>query len=142
MLDELILSKKQHFGRLMGVRRLTHHLRAHSHIWIGRDHVYESLKIVDAEGLQERRSRRLQRRIFHCAGPNEVWSVDGYDKLARWGFPIHGCCDVYSRYLLWLRVGVSNSDPRYILAYYLEAIEELAFGGNETDYCTYILFLH
>ena len=29
-------------------------------------------------------------------------------------------------YLLWLRVGISNHDRRWILAYYLEAIEELS----------------
>lgn len=95
---------------------------------------------MDAEGLAERRSRKLRRRIFHSRGLNEVWSLDGHDKLEHWGFPIHGCCDVYSRFLLWLRVGTSNQDPRYILAYYLDAIEEVAF--TKVAPSTPVLLLH
>jgi len=88
--------------------------------------VWNSLAVVDAEGLEARRKGQLIRRTFASPGPNDTWSCDGYDKLERWGFPIHGCLDGFSRYLLWLRVGISNHDPRWILAYYLEAIEELS----------------
>ena len=42
--------------------------------------------------------------------------------------------DVYSRYLLWLRVGMSNHDPFTILMYYLDAIEEVA-NENDTGEC-------
>ena len=125
-LDELILSKKQHYAQLMGIRRLTYHLRTHDHVWVSCDAVHESLKVVDAEGLKHRRKQKLSRRIFHSDGPNQVWSLDGHDKLSRWGFPIHGCIDGYSRYLLWLETGASNHDPRYILSWYLNAIEEVA----------------
>src|SRR5271170_4392888 len=84
------------------------------------------------EGLLARRGHRLERRIFHVDGPDQVWSVDGHDKIARWGFPIHGCNDVYSCYLIWLRVRESNHDPRYILEYYLDRIKEIALNrGSE-----------
>jgi len=106
----------------MGYRRLVYHLRSHSHIWAARDEVYASLQEVDAEGLEERRAGRLKRRIFHADGPNQVWSLDGHDKVKRWGFAIHGCIDVYSRHIIWLRVGKSNNDPRYILSYYLDSL--------------------
>jgi hypothetical protein len=124
LLYELISIKKQHYSKLMGIRRLMYHIRTHCRIWVNRHIVHEALKVVDPEGLEERRARRLQRRIFHCQGRDQVWSLDGHDKLKRWGFPIHGCCDVYSRYSIWLRVGVSNNDPRFILSYYLDALEE------------------
>jgi hypothetical protein len=47
--------------------------------------------------------------------------------------------DVYSRYLLWRRVGISNCDPRWPLAYYLDAIDEQARlnpdGEGKRLYC-------
>jgi hypothetical protein len=110
----------------MGIRRLTYHIRNELKIWVTRSAVYRSLRIVDREGLEQRRKSRLNRRLFHADGPNQVWAFDGFDKLAYWGFPIHGCVDVYSRYLIWLRVGISNRDARWPLAYYLDAIDEQA----------------
>ncbi|SRR6266496_3916015 len=120
----------------MGIRRLTYHLRG-SKIWVTRREVHESLKVVDAEGLQIRKCRKLVRRIFHSHGRDEVWSLDGHDKLKRWGFPIHGCNDVYSRYLIWLRVGLSNRDSRFVLSYYLAAIEEIS-GSRASPNCPYL----
>lgn len=125
-LNRLIELRKRHYALTMGYRRLTYHIRNDLKIWVKRGAVYHSLTVVDAEGLEERRKRRLVRRLFHADGPDEYWAYDGFDKLARWGFPIHGCVDVYSRYLLWLRVGISNRDPRWPLAYYLDAIDEHA----------------
>ena len=131
-LHELIAIKKRHFGHLMGIRRMTYHIRQECRVWVGRKTIWDALKVVDMEGLLDRRRHRLQRRIFHADGPDQVWSLDGHDKIARWGFPIHGCNDVFSRYLLWLRVGSSNHDPRYILAFYLDALEENArISGSE-----------
>lgn len=62
---------------------------------------------------------------MHVQGPNFLWSVDGYDKLRHWGFYIHGCIDAYSRYIIWLNIGVTNKQSRLILKYYLDAIKEL-----------------
>jgi len=66
--------------------------------------------------------------------------LDGHDKLKRWGFPIHGCNDVYLRYLIWLRVDLSNRDPRFILSHYLSAIEEIA-GRRSSPNCIYPHFI-
>ena len=30
---------------------------------------------------------------YHMQGPNHVWHLDGYDKLAPFGLYIHGCVD-------------------------------------------------
>jgi hypothetical protein len=116
----------------MGIRRLTYHFRAQCRIFVSRMSIWTTLKAVDPVGLEWRRRRRLTRRVFHCKGPNAVWSCDGYDKLSRWGFAIHGGIDVYSRNLVWLRLAHSNRDPRVILAYYLDAIDENTsnFGGQ------------
>ena len=125
-LDRLVQLRKRHIAYTMGYRRLTYHLRNDLKVWVTRSAVYHSLTVVDREGLDRRSRGRLTRRLFRADGPDQVWAYDGFDKLARWGFPIHGCVDVYSRYLLWLRVGISNRDPRWPLAYYLDAIDEQA----------------
>jgi transposase InsO family protein len=125
-LDALVVAQKSAFAAQMGIRRLTHHLRSFSKVWTPRDRVSESLHRVDPEGVEDRRTRKLKRRIFHSQGPNEVWSLDGHDKLKRYGFCIHGCVDVYSRFLIWLRVAVSNNDPDIILTYFFDAIVSLA----------------
>ena len=37
-----------------------------------------------------RQAKQLKRRKYSCRGPNDVWHVDGYDKIKPYRFPIHG----------------------------------------------------
>ncbi|KAJ8381182.1 hypothetical protein SKAU_G00019600 [Synaphobranchus kaupii] len=55
-------------------------------------------------------------------GPNQVWHVDGYDKLKPFGIAISGCIDGYSRRVMWLSSGSTNNDPAVIARYYLQCI--------------------
>ena len=57
------------------------------------------LTAVDADGVALRRARKLRRRVYRSLGPNYVIHLDGYDKLKRFGFPIHGAIDGYSAIL-------------------------------------------
>ena len=79
--------------------------------------------IIDPEGVDVRKRRRLRRRRYGNPGPNAVWHVDGYDKLSPYGIYIHGCVDGFSRYLIWLNAYNTNKDPKVIAGYYAEAIE-------------------
>lgn len=36
-------------------------------------------------------------RAYHVTRPNKLWHCDGYHKLIRWGFVIHGFVDGYCR---------------------------------------------
>ena len=40
------------------------------------------LGVLDPDGVALRKRRRLRRRAYDNPGPNMVWHVDGYDKLA------------------------------------------------------------
>ena len=56
---------------------------------------------------------------FTTKGPNWVHSLDGHDKPMGYQnrtFPlaVYGCIDTASRKLLWLRIWVTNSDPKVI----------------------------
>ena len=35
-------------------------------------------------------------------GPNFAWHMDGYDKLAPFGFYVHGCVDGYITIIVYL----------------------------------------
>ncbi len=62
------------------------------------------LKDMDPEGVNERTCKKFKRRKYSAPEPNHIWHIDGYDKLKPYGFPIHGCIDGFSRYIIWLKV--------------------------------------
>ena len=45
---------------------------------------------IDPEGVEMRRRHQFSRRTYINKGPNFLIHLDGYDKLKRYGFPIHG----------------------------------------------------
>lgn len=55
---------------------------------------------------------------------NEIF-LCRYDKIKPYGFPIHGSIDGFSRYIIWLRVGTTNNDPKVVGGYYVDAIKKL-----------------
>jgi len=74
--------------------------------------------------LSFRSARRLHRRTYHASGPHYAWHIDGYDKIKRFGFAIHGCIDGFSRHIIWLKVYTTNNDPRVVAGYFKEALQE------------------
>ena len=99
-------------------------------IQVPREVVRLVLKELDPEGVTDRRSKTLRRRVYHTPGPNYSWHVDGYDKLKPYGFPVHGCIDGYSRKVLWLKVCRTNNDPPITGQHFLNAVRE--YGGCPT----------
>jgi len=66
---------------------------------------------VDPEGGAARGQligQKRQQKEFTVKGPNRLLSIDGHDKLSRFGFEIYGAIDAYSRYIIWCYVGISN----------------------------------
>ncbi len=51
------------------------------------------LAILDPQGTAQRKTQRLNHRIYLNKGPNFLWHMDGYDKLKPYGIAIHGCID-------------------------------------------------
>ncbi|CAB3986707.1 Hypothetical predicted protein [Paramuricea clavata] len=86
-----------------GYRAVWHTLKMEG-IQVPREVVRLVLKELDPEGVSERRSKTLRRRVYHTPVPNHSWHVDGYNKLKPYGFPVHGCIDGYSRKVLWLKL--------------------------------------
>ena len=56
------------------------------------------------------------------AGPNQVFSVDGYDKLKDFGFEIYAFIDGYSRFVPQIYVGIDNRTAVSVLKQYLTLV--------------------
>lgn len=80
------------------------------------------LRLMDGGGVDLRARHRLRRRVYVSRGPNYVWHIDGYDKLKPYGICISGCIDGFSRKIIWLEAYKTNSDPRIIAGYYIDAV--------------------
>lgn len=72
------------------------------------------LSVLDPEGNEQRRKRRLLRRAYYAKGPNYLWHIDSYDKLKRYGICINGCVDGFSRRIIWINAYNTSSDPQVI----------------------------
>ena len=72
-----------------------------------------------------RKAHRLKRRTFCAKEPNNIWHVDGYDKLKPFGFCIHEAIDGFSRKIIWLEVSDTNNDSKLIARYYLDALKRI-----------------
>ena len=76
----------------------------------------------------DRRKRNMQRHRgeYIVPGPNFIWSVDGYLKLAPYGIEIYAAIDAYSRYVIWIYVGISGRTAISVLRQYLDTIQTLS----------------
>ena len=108
-----------------GFRQLKSHLRRKYNLQVTRDTVMKYLCIIDPEGVECRKRRRLKRRRYITTGPNFLWHVDGWDKLAHFGIFIHGAVDGFSRRILWLEANSTNKNPGMIASHYLNSVQQL-----------------
>ncbi|XP_076093828.1 uncharacterized protein LOC143064690 [Mytilus galloprovincialis] len=82
-----------------------------------------ALTVIDTDGVNARRRRRLIRRSYQSKGPNYCLHVDGYDKLKPFGISIHGCMDGFSRKIMWLTASHTNKNPRHVARNYVEHLK-------------------
>ena len=94
-------------------------------ILVRKKDVRKAILELNAEGVQQRRRRKLVSRIYRNLGPNYIWHIDGHDKLKPFGFSVHGCIDGFSRKLIWLEVTSLNTVSEIISQYYLKAVKRL-----------------
>ncbi|CZS92464.1 uncharacterized protein RAG0_03032 [Rhynchosporium agropyri] len=108
-----------------GYRKVTSHLRVNHQITIPRRIVREIVLELDSTGVQSRTldAPRLRRR-FMVKGPNRIWSLDGHDKLSKYGFQIYGIMDGYSRRILGFFVGYSNRTQIAVGKFFLHVVRE------------------
>ncbi|KAJ7116197.1 hypothetical protein C8R43DRAFT_1091258 [Mycena crocata] len=81
--------------------------------------------VYEPELVRQRRANRLRRKRFWAAGVNDLWAVDQHDKWKyKFGLALHSGLDPFIGRIQWLKIWWTNSNPRLILSYYLDAVEE------------------
>ena len=111
-----------------GERIIRGHLRSNN-IHVQRERIRQSLRRVDPSGVELRARRVLHRRMYHVDTPNALWHLDGYHKLIRWRFVIHGAIDGYSRLIMFLRVG-SNNLASTVLSAFSAAVDQFGLPSR------------
>ncbi|KAK3754907.1 hypothetical protein QZH41_012651 [Actinostola sp. cb2023] len=119
-------------GQLLGYRALQRKLREQHNLAVPRALAHDVMGIVDPEGLERRgnvgqkRRRRGATGTFTSLGSNHTHSGDGHDNklmgFMKDTFPlaVYGIQDVFSNYIVYLKLWNSNSDPKLIGRWYLE----------------------
>jgi hypothetical protein len=77
-------------GRYGGYRTMCQLLQTRHDLRVSRATVRLIVSQIDPVSVNRRRQHRLRRRTYACRGPNDVWHIDGYDKLRPYGILISG----------------------------------------------------
>ncbi|KAF9006806.1 hypothetical protein BDZ89DRAFT_1079590 [Hymenopellis radicata] len=89
-----------------------------------RDKVAQVMQDYAPEAFQSRApgQKVIHRTPLVSLGPNEEWSMDGHDKLAKAGFGVYGIRDKYSGFFLHYQVVPSNCYAAVVAILLLECI--------------------
>ncbi|XP_030609254.1 uncharacterized protein LOC115796912 [Archocentrus centrarchus] len=123
-LVDFISNELQYSGQLHGYRWMYAKCREHG-LRVRKEDVRLVLKEMDPRGVALRQARRLRRRNYFSKGPNFIWHLDSYDKLKPYGICINASIDGFSRKIVWLNAYTTNSNPKVIGGYYIEAVQRL-----------------
>jgi hypothetical protein len=93
-----------------------------------RDLIFEVYRMINPEAIERRRSDLQRRRgSYDCPGPNWIWHVDGYMKLEPFGLEVYAAIDGYSRFIIWIYVGISARTAISVYRQYLDCVSSTGF---------------
>ncbi|CAK5271654.1 unnamed protein product [Mycena citricolor] len=109
-----------------GGREMGNLLFHEENIVVARDTIMKYFRIYEPDLVRERRRGHFKRKAFWSAGANDIWAVDQHDKWKyKFGLALHTGIDPFLGLIHWIRIWWNNSNPRLILSYYLNVIEDL-----------------
>ena len=111
------------FSKNIGYRQITKFISLKYGIKIAKQDVRKALLILDPVEVERRKHKVIKRRVYESSSPMNTLYIDGNDKLKRFGFPIYGCVDRFSRKLTWLVFSASNNNTLVIANHFFIHIE-------------------
>ncbi|KAJ7765932.1 hypothetical protein DFH07DRAFT_1014518 [Mycena maculata] len=112
-----------------GAREIVSLLFHEENMSVSRNMVTEYFSVFEPELVKERCKNRLRRKQFWAAGVNDIWAVDQHDKWKyKFGLALHAGIDPFIGFTHWLKIWWTNSNPRLVLSYYLDEVEEQGYG--------------
>ena len=133
LLTELSTSKIEGNGRrmlytqfmsrgLLISRYTPEYIRRHQ-LTPGRDRFFSMYRDLTPQAVQRRLHDLPRYRVAYIApGPNFLWSIDGCLKLAPYEINIYAGIDAYSRYIIWVYVGISSRTAVSVLHQFLDTL--------------------
>ena len=105
-----------------------------------RQKVRRAILAVDPEGVENRKSKPIRRRVYTSPFPNYVWHIDGNHKLVRWRMVVHHAIDGYSRLVVFAKCS-SNNRAETAHSLFIQAIQKYGrpvkvrtdLGGENVD---------
>ncbi|KAJ5460980.1 uncharacterized protein N7458_002532 [Penicillium daleae] len=114
-------------ARRYGRGLLYTYLRQKGHTF-PRDRVFSIYRNERPDALRRRTlDLQRQRQAYQSPGPNHVWHMDGYMKLAPFGIEIYAAIDGYSRYILWVYIGISTRSAISVYKQYVNAVSTFGY---------------
>ncbi|KAG6907734.1 hypothetical protein DXG01_007592 [Tephrocybe rancida] len=111
---------------LRGAETIRKQLRIEGNVRISRHMISNTLQIMEPAAVRHRRAHRFHQKKFYAAGPNDVWVQDQHDKWGpRFGLWLHNNIDPFTGFNNWMKVWWTNSNPRLVGRFYIEAVREL-----------------
>ncbi|KZP15177.1 hypothetical protein FIBSPDRAFT_912633 [Athelia psychrophila] len=107
-----------------GAETIKKNLRQMHGMHVSRKLVSNFLKVVEPQAVKARKGRRFKRKRYWAAGVNDAWPQDQHDKWKRFGLFLHQSCDAYSGSFNWVKIWWTNSNPRLIAKWFLDACRE------------------
>lgn len=117
-------------GRSFGYRWIQTTLRSRYGHHARMKDVQQALRLLDPEGVYRRNPHTVmnppltRQENYVTLGPDEIWSCDGHDKLAYYGFQIYAGIDAYARRVIWLYCGNASRSSVAYLYQYLQVVKE------------------
>ncbi|CDM35782.1 Ribonuclease H-like domain [Penicillium roqueforti FM164] len=123
LISESIISDIEDFGR----RTLHRHLRAMGQFYTEKQ-ISTIYRLLRPDVIQGRLpGQKRQRLNYMSPGPNDVWHINGHLKLEPFGIEIYAAIDGYSRFIVWVYIGVSVSTAVSVKRQSLDAFAAYSF---------------
>ena len=86
------------------------------------------LHVLNPTGiLLRRRMMQAKKGEYIMLSLDQIWSIDGHNKLLLFGIEIYAYINAYSRNIIWIYVGILNYTSHLILQQYLMTCAKLGY---------------